>query len=63
MKNKCKECGRKKPYKNRYIVTDGEMGTQEILDQKTGKTFWGDGERIVNELIKELNRLDKEETK
>lgn len=63
MKTKCTKCGCKKPYKNRYIVTDGEMGTQEILDQKTGQTFWGDADEVINQLIKELNRLDREETK
>ena len=60
-KVKCKCCGRSKPYKKRYLVTEGEMGSQEVLDRKTGKTFWGDAERMVNELIKELNRLDAEE--
>jgi hypothetical protein len=60
MKNKCKECGQNKPYKKRYIVTAGEMGTQEILDQKTGNTFYGDSSSVINQLIDELNRLDKE---
>lgn len=61
MSQKCKGCGRKKPYKNRYIITDGEMGTQEILDQKTGQTFWGNADDIINKLIQELNRLDRDE--
>lgn len=60
MKNKCKKCGQNKPYKKRYIVTSGEMGTQEILDQKTGNTFYGDSSSVINQLIDELNRLDKE---
>lgn len=59
-KIKCKHCGSPMPYKNRYIVTDGEMGTQEVLDQKTGETFWGSDSDIINKLIKELNRLDSE---
>jgi hypothetical protein len=62
-KPKCKSCGCRKKYKNRYIIVAGEMGSQELLDRKTGKTFWGDSEKMVNELIKELNRLDAEESK
>ena len=31
------------------------MGTQEVLDQKTGKTFWGTEGDIINQLLKELN--------
>jgi hypothetical protein len=57
-KKDCPSCGRKMPYKSRYIVTAGEMGTQEILDQKTGRVFAGDSEEMVNLLLKELNRLN-----
>lgn len=60
-KKDCPSCGRKIPYKSRYVVTDGEMGTQEILDQKTGKTFCGNSEDMVNLLLKELNRLNHQE--
>lgn len=47
--------------KNRYIVVAGEMGTQEILDTATGKEFYGDAETLINNLLKELNRLNNEE--
>jgi predicted flavoprotein YhiN len=60
-KKDCPSCGRKLPFKSRYVVTWGEMGTQEILDQKTGKVFAGDSEDMVNILLKELNRLNHEE--
>lgn len=54
----CKSCGSKISYKNRYIVTAGEMGTQEILDMKTGKTFWGSSEQVINDLLKHINEED-----
>lgn len=47
--------------KNRYVVTWGEMGTQEILDIQTGKSFYGDASSIINQLIKELNRINNEQ--
>lgn len=61
MKTKCKECGRNKPYKKRYIISAGEMGTQEVIDLKTGNTIYGSDEDVINQLVDELNRLDKEE--
>jgi hypothetical protein len=54
-KPSCPHCGKKMPFKNRYIITAGEMCTQEVLDQKTGKTFWGTEGDIINQLLKELN--------
>jgi hypothetical protein len=59
-KKKCKECGRDKPYKKRYVVQAGEMGTQEVVDLKTGDAFYGSDADVINQLIKELNRLDRE---
>ena len=46
----------------RYQVMWGEMGSQEIYDTVGKKSFDGSGsaERLVNELIAELNRLDRE---
>lgn len=61
-KTKCKACGKAKPFKRRYIITEGEMGTQEVLDQVTGQTFWGDDCSIISQLIDELNRLHNEQT-
>lgn len=60
MSDKCKSCGAKKPYKKRYIIQAGEMGTQEIIDLKSGNTFYGEDHQVINQLIAELNRLDKE---
>jgi hypothetical protein len=50
----------KSNYKNRYIVTIGEMCSQEILDQKTGNVIYGNESEIINKLIKELNNLENE---
>jgi hypothetical protein len=47
--------------KARYIVTLGEMGTDEILDTQTHREFCGSSEDMVNQLLAELNRLNKEE--
>ncbi len=47
--------------KARYIVTLGEMGTDEILDTQTHTEFCGSSEDMVNQLLAELNRLNKEE--
>jgi hypothetical protein len=46
----------------RYQVMWGEMGSQEIYDTVGKRSFDGGGEaeRLVNELIAELNRLDRE---
>jgi hypothetical protein len=61
MKTKCSKCGCKKAYKNRYVIQAGEMGTQEVVDLKTGNAFYGTEADVINQLIKELNRLDREE--
>lgn len=47
--------------KARYIVILGEMGTDEILDTQTHREFCGSSEDMVNQLLAELNRLNKEE--
>ena len=46
--------------KDRYVVSYGEMGCQEILDTKTGRTVDGVSDAdIINSLLRELNRLNR----
>lgn len=58
LKIACKCCGHKTTYKKRYVVVQGEMGTQEILDRKTGKTFYGWADDVINDLLEHLNVED-----